>query len=188
MSVTAIDHVTVIGAGNMGHGIAEVTAIAGCDVTLRAIEGDLVEDGYEDVEWSLRKLDEKGRLDESPEEILSRVDTAVDLEEAVSHADLVVEAAPERMSIEKDLFADLDEYTDEDAILASNTSSLSTTETATATDRSGRDVGTHFFNPPVKTDLVEAIYGEETSDETAETAHDWVESIDRTPIYTSGRR
>ena len=101
----------------------------------------------------------------------------------MSHADLVVEAAPERMSIEKDLFADLDEYTDEDAILASNTSSLSTTETATATDRSGRDVGTHFFNPPVKTDLVEVIYGEETSDETAETAHDWVESIDRTPIY-----
>ena len=125
MPVTAIDHVTVTGAGNMGHGTAEVTAIAGYDVTLRDIEGDLVEDGYEDIEWSLRKLDEKGRLDESPEEILSRVDTAVDLEEAVSHADLVVEAAPEQMSIKKDLFAGLDEYTDEDAVLASRPASRS---------------------------------------------------------------
>ena len=183
MPVTAIDHVTVIGAGNMGHGIAEVTAMAGYDVTLRDIEEDLVEEGYEDIEWSLQKLSEKGRLDESPEEILSRVDTAVDLETAVSNADLVVEAAPEQMSLKKDLFADLDEYTHEDAILASNTSSLSITEIATATDRPDQVVGTHFFNPPVKMDLVEVIYGEETSDETAETAHDWVESVDKTPIY-----
>ena len=183
MALSDIERVAVIGAGSMGHGIAEVSAIAGYDVTLRDIEEELVQDGYDDIEWSLGKLAEKGFLEEDPDEILARVDTAVDLEEAVADADLVVEAAPEQMSLKKELFADLDEYTDEGAILASNTSSLSITEMATATDRPEQVLGLHFFNPPVKMDLVEVIYGEETSDETAETGYEWVESIGKTPIY-----
>ncbi|NHN57658.1 MULTISPECIES: 3-hydroxyacyl-CoA dehydrogenase/enoyl-CoA hydratase family protein [Halorussus] len=178
-----IRRVTVLGAGNMGHGITEVAAMAGYDVTMRDIEEDLVEDGYDDIEWSLEKLAEKDRLDEPVEEILGRIDTATDLEAAVSDADLVVEAAPEQMDLKKDIFGDLDEFAPDDAILASNTSSLSITEMATATSRPEDVVGMHFFNPPVKMDLVEVIYGEETDDDTAETAYEFVESLGKTPIY-----
>jgi len=180
---TDIDRVAVIGAGSMGHGIAEVAAIAGYAVTLRDIEEEIVRDGYEQIEWSLGKLAESGRLGENPDAILDRIDTAVDLESAVDDADLVIEAAPEVMDLKRDLFADLDAYTPDHTLLASNTSSLSISEIAAATDRPDQVVGLHFFNPPVKMDLVEVIYGQETADETAETAHDWVTSIDKTPIY-----
>ena len=183
MTLDTIDRVAVLGAGNMGHGITEVIAIAGYDVTMRDIKTDFIESGYEDISWSLDKLAESGRLEESPEEILDRIETTTDLEAAVSDADLVIEAAPEELDLKHEIFADLDEYTHEDAILASNTSSLPITEIATATDRPGSVVGTHFFNPPVKMDLVEVIYGEETTDETAETAYEFVESIGKTPIY-----
>ena len=183
MTMDDIDQVTVLGAGNMGHGITEVIAIAGYDVRMRDIKDEFVESGYEDIEWSLRKLGEKGRLEESPEEILERIETTTDLEAAATDADLVIEAAPEELNIKHDIFSDLDEYTDEDAILASNTSSLPITEIATATETPDRVVGMHFFNPPVKMDLVEVIYGRETSDATAETAYEFVESIDKTPIY-----
>ncbi|MFC7226428.1 3-hydroxyacyl-CoA dehydrogenase NAD-binding domain-containing protein [Salinirubellus salinus] len=183
MSLDDIDRVTVLGAGNMGHGITEVVAIAGYEVTMRDIEQDLVDDGYESIQWSLEKLSEKGLIDEDPEDVMSRVSTEVDLETAVEDADLVIEAAPEQMSLKKDIFGDLDEFTHEDCILASNTSSLSITEIATATSRPEKVCGMHFFNPPVKMDLVEVIYGEETSDETAETVYEFTEAIGKTPIY-----
>ncbi|UPV98902.1 3-hydroxyacyl-CoA dehydrogenase NAD-binding domain-containing protein [Halorussus gelatinilyticus] len=183
MTVSDIQSVTVLGAGNMGHGIAEVAAMAGYDVTMRDVEADLVEDGYDDIEWSLEKLAEKDRLDESVEEVLARIDTTTDLEAAVAEADFVIEAAPERMDLKKGIFGDLDEFAPDDAILASNTSSLSITEMATATSRPEQVVGMHFFNPPVRMDLVEVIYGEETSDDTAETAYEFVESLGKTPIY-----
>ena len=183
MHVDDIDRVTVLGAGNMGHGIAEVVAIAGYDVVLRDIEQELVEDGYEDIEWSLRKLAENDRLDERPEDILGRIDTEVDLETAVDGTDMVIEAAPEDLELKREIYADLDEYAPEHTILASNTSSLPITDIAEATDRPEQVVGTHYFNPPVKMDLVEVIYGSETADETAEAAYDFVEAIDKTPIY-----
>ena len=183
MDVSDIDRVTVLGAGNMGHGITEVVAIAGYDVTMRDVERELVEDGYESIEWSLEKLAEKRIVDEAPDEVLNRIDVEVDLETAVSDADLVIEAAPERMELKKEIFSNLDEFTSERSILASNTSSLSITEIARSTDRPEQVAGMHFFNPPVKMDLVEVIYGAETTDETAETASEFVESIGKTPIY-----
>jgi len=183
MALDDIDRVAVLGAGNMGHGITETAAIAGYDVTMRDIEQELVDDGLENIEWSVEKLHEKGRIDEDPTDVLARIDTTTDLEAAVSDVDLVIEAAPERMALKKDIFGDLDAYTPEHAILASNTSSLSITEIATATDRPGQVVGMHFFNPPVKMDLVEVIYGEQTSDETAETTYAFVESLGKEPIY-----
>ena len=149
MSLDDIDRVAVLGAGSMGHGISEVIAIAGYDVVMRDIEQDLVDEGYDSIEWSLEKLSEKGLVDEDPEEIMTRVSTEVDLETAVEDVDLVIEAAPEQMSIKKDIFGDLDEFTHEDCILASNTSSLSITEIATATDRPDQVCGMHVFNPPV---------------------------------------
>ncbi|MFB6095208.1 MAG: 3-hydroxyacyl-CoA dehydrogenase family protein, partial [Halodesulfurarchaeum sp.] len=183
MSVDDIQRVTVLGAGNMGHGITEVVAMAGYEVTMRDIEPELVEGGYEQIEWSLEKLLERGALEAPIATILDRIETTTDFEVAVSDADLVIEAVPERMDLKKEVFADLDEHTPEGAILASNTSTLSITEMATATDRPESVVGLHFFNPPVKMELVEVIYGEETADGVAETASDFVESIGKTPIY-----
>jgi len=183
MHVDDIDRVTVLGAGNMGHGITEVVAMAGYDVVMRDVEQELVEDGYEDIEWSLQKLEENDRLSEDSAEILGRIDTEVDLETAVDGTDLVIEAAPEDLELKRDIYADLDEHCPAHTVLASNTSSLPITDIAEATDRPDQVVGMHFFNPPVKMDLVEVIYGEETSDETAEAAHDFVEAMDKTPIY-----
>ncbi|WP_440008897.1 3-hydroxyacyl-CoA dehydrogenase/enoyl-CoA hydratase family protein [Halomicrococcus sp. SG-WS-1] len=183
MDVNDIENVAVLGAGNMGHGITEVVAMAGYSVTMRDVEKEFIEDGYESIEWSLQKLAEKDRLGESPETVLDRIETTVDLADAVSDADLVIEAAPEQLDLKRDIFGDLDELTPEDAVLASNTSSLSITQIAEATERPDQVVGMHFFNPPVKMDLVEVIYGEETTDATAETAYRFVEAIDKTPIY-----
>jgi len=178
----SIDSVAVLGAGNMGHGIAEVAAIAGYDVVMRDVETEIVEDGYENVEWSLGKLAEKGRLDESPEAVLDRLETTTDLDAAVADADLVIEAAPERLALKHDIFGQVDDAAPDHAILASNTSSLSITDIAEATERPDQVLGLHFFNPPVKMDLVEVIYGEETSDPTADAGYAFVESLGKTPI------
>ncbi|MFB6093676.1 MAG: 3-hydroxyacyl-CoA dehydrogenase/enoyl-CoA hydratase family protein [Halanaeroarchaeum sp.] len=183
VTIEEIEEIAVLGAGNMGHGITEVAALAGYEVTMRDIEEDIVTEGYENIEWSLEKLADAEAIDEDPETVLDRVSTTVDLEEAVADVDLVVEAAPERLDLKQDIFEDLDEMADEDALLTTNTSSLSITEIASATDRPERVVGLHFFNPPVKMDLVEVIYGEETRDEAAETAYEFVESLEKTPIY-----
>ena len=179
---SGIDRVAVIGAGSMGHGIAEVAAIGGYSVTLRDIEAELVREGYDQIEWSLGKLAESGQLGEDPEAVLDRIGTEVDLEPAVADADLVIEAAPERLDLKRELFADLDAHAPEGALLATNTSSLSITEIAAATDRPGQVLGLHFFNPPVKMALVEVIHGAETSEATAEAGRAWVESIGKTPI------
>lgn len=183
MSLEGITHVAVIGAGNMGHGIAQVVAMGGYRVTLRDIEESLVREGYESIEWSLGKLADKSQLDESVESILDRIEVEVDLETAVEDADMVIEAIPERMALKKELFEDLDESTPEHAVLASNTSSLSITDLGAVTERPERVVGTHFFNPPVKMDLVEIVYGEATSEGTIETVEAFIGSIDRTPIH-----
>ncbi|SER79126.1 3-hydroxyacyl-CoA dehydrogenase/enoyl-CoA hydratase family protein [Natrinema salaciae] len=183
MSLESIDRVAVLGAGNMGHGITEVTAMAGYDVTMRDIKDEFVDDGYESIEWSLQKLEEKEMIDESADEVLSRIETTTDLEEAVVDADLVIEAAPEDLELKHEIFGDLEEYTSGDTLLATNTSSLPITDIAEAVDTPERVLGLHFFNPPVKMDLVEVIYGEDTSDEAAEAGYEWVESIGKTPIY-----
>ncbi|APX96768.1 3-hydroxyacyl-CoA dehydrogenase/enoyl-CoA hydratase family protein [Natronorubrum daqingense] len=183
MSLDSIDRVAVLGAGNMGHGITEVTAMAGYDVTMRDIKDEFVDDGYESIAWSLEKLEEKELIDESADDVLSRIDTTTDLETAVSDADLVIEAAPENLDLKHDIFTDLEEFCDEDTLLATNTSSLPISDIAEVVDTSERVLGLHFFNPPVKMDLVEVIYGNDTSDEAAEAGYEWVESIAKTPIY-----
>ena len=183
MSHSAIDRVAVLGAGNMGHGISQVAAMAGYDVTMRDIEQDLVDDGYESIEWSLEKLAENDKLEESPSSILDRIGTTIDLETAVEDADMIVEAVPEQLELKHETFAEVDELAPPDAILASNTSSLSITKIAEVTERPDQVVGTHYFNPPVQMDLVEVIYGKETSDTTAEIAFQFVESLGKTPIY-----
>jgi len=167
----------------MGHGIAEVAAMAGYRVALRDVEREYVDDGYENVEWSLGKLAEKGRLDEDPEAVLDRVNPTTDLEVAVSDANLVIEAVPERLALKREVFAEVEGLTGEDTILASNTSSIPITDIAEAADDPGRMLGLHFFTPPVRMGLVEVVHGEETREAVAERAAEWVESVDKTPIH-----
>jgi enoyl-CoA hydratase/3-hydroxyacyl-CoA dehydrogenase len=178
-----IDRVAVLGAGNMGHGITEVAAIAGYDVVMRDVDEDVLADGSERIEWSVRKLAEKGELGSDPDAVLDRIDTTTDLERAVAGADVVIEAVPEKLALKRDVFTDLDEYTDQYALLATNTSSLSITDIAAATGNPGRVVGLHFFNPPVRIELVEVVYGEQTSDDTAARAYEFAESLGKTPIH-----
>ncbi len=180
MTLEGIDRVAVLGAGSMGHGIAEVAAIAGYEVTMRDIDQEVVDDGYDRIRWSLEKLAD--RLDEPTAAVLDRIETTTDLESAVADADLVVEAAPESLELKRDLFDDLEEATTAETLLATNTSSLPITEIAATVDAPERVLGLHFFNPPVKMDLVEVISGAETSDAAIERGVDWVESIDKTPI------
>ncbi|MCG1003264.1 MULTISPECIES: 3-hydroxyacyl-CoA dehydrogenase/enoyl-CoA hydratase family protein [Halobacterium] len=182
MGVSDIQNVTVLGAGSMGHGIAEIAAIAGYDVVLRDIERDYVDDGLEQIEWSLGKLEEKGRIEESADDVNARIEGEVDLETATENADLVVEAIPEDLDLKKDTFAEVDEYAPEDAIFASNTSGLSITAIGAATDRPEQVVGAHFFNPPVKMDLVEVVHGELTSEETLDAIHGFVDDLDKRAI------
>ena len=128
MEFDDIETIAVLGAGNMGHGIAEVAALAGYDVNLRDIKEEFVQNGYEQIEWSLEKLAEKEQItQEESENALDRVTPYVDVEDAVWDADFVIEAVPEKMDIKKDVYGDVEEHLPEEAIIATNTSSLSIT-------------------------------------------------------------
>lgn len=183
MELEDITDVTVIGAGTMGHGITQVVAMAGYDVTMRDVDESVVQEGYEQIEWSLGKLDEKGQLDEPVGTIEDRIETAVDLERALRDADLVIEATPEDIDIKHDVIRDVEASVSQDTLVASNTSSIRISDIAAVAERPENIAGMHFFNPPVKMDLVEVTYGEETADETAETVYEFAESLGKTPIY-----
>ncbi|KXB04537.1 hypothetical protein AKJ50_02295, partial [candidate division MSBL1 archaeon SCGC-AAA382A13] len=116
------------------------------------------------------------------EKTLSNIETTTDQDKGVSNADLVIEAAPEKMELKKEIFSAVDKASPKGAILSSNTSSLSIGEMAEATNRGEKFAGLHFFNPPVRMPLVEIIRHEGTSDETAETCVDYAESLDKTPV------
>ncbi len=167
----------------MGHGIAEVAALAGYDVALRDIEEEFVRDGYDQIEWSLGKLAEKDRIDEeAAEAALDRVETFVDLADSLADADVVIEVVPERMDIKKDVYGQVVEHAPEEAVFVTNTSSLSITELSEVTDRPERFCGMHFFNPPVRMDLVEVISGKHTSEDTLELIEGLAEEMDKTPV------
>ena len=183
MDVEDINTVAVLGAGNMGHGIAEVAAMAGYDVTMRDIKEEFVQNGYEQIEWSLNKLAENDQIsEEEAEAALERVTPLVDMEEACGDADVVIEAVPEQMEIKKDVYDELESVAPDDAIFATNTSSLSITELADVTERPERFGGMHFFTPPVRMQLVEVISGAETAEETLEVVEDLAEDFGKTPV------
>jgi enoyl-CoA hydratase/3-hydroxyacyl-CoA dehydrogenase len=183
MDFEDIETIAVLGAGNMGHGIAEVAALAGYEVRMRDIKEEFVQDGYDNIEWSLNKLAEKDQISESEaEETLDRVTPLVDVGDAVGQADVVIEAVPEKMEIKKDVYTEVEEYAPEEAIFATNTSSLSITELSEVTDRPEQFCGMHFFNPPVRMQLVEVITGAHTSDETLDTVEELAEAFGKTPV------
>jgi len=171
-----VETVGVVGAGTMGNGIAQVAATAGYGVVLRDIESAYVENGLEQVRSSLDRLTEKDALPTDPETIRSRITGTTDLDDLAS-ADVVVEAAVEDMEIKKGIFADLDAVVDEGVVLATNTSTLSVTEIASATDRASEVVGLHFMNPVPVMDGVEVVVGERTADAVADFAHGFAEAV-----------
>jgi enoyl-CoA hydratase/3-hydroxyacyl-CoA dehydrogenase len=183
MELDEVETIAVLGAGNMGHGIAEVAALAGYDVHLRDIKEEFVQNGYEQIEWSLGKLAEKDQIsEEEADAALDRVTPLVDLGEAVATVDVIIEAVPEKMEIKKDVYADVEANAPDHAIFATNTSSLSITELSEVTERPEQFCGMHFFNPPVRMQLVEVIAGDHSSDETLDLIEDLAEAMGKTPV------
>ncbi len=169
-----VKRVAVLGAGLMGHGIAQVAAQIGkYEVYLRDIEQRFVDNGMNMIRNSLRKFLSKGQITEAElNETLARIHPTTDLKEAVSKADLVIEAIPENIELKKATFREVDMLAPPNAIIASNTSSISITELGSATKRPEKVCGMHFFNPPQLMKLVEVIKGAKTSDETVQTVLD----------------
>jgi 3-hydroxybutyryl-CoA dehydrogenase len=179
----AINKVTVLGAGLMGNGIAQVCAQAGYEVIMRDIEDRFVENGMNTIKKNLERSVSKGKMSEDDmKAILGRLTGVVDIKEALKDPDLVIEAAPEIMDLKKSIFAEVDELAPEKTLLASNTSSLSVTEMASATKRPEKFIGMHFFNPVPMMKLVELISGFLTSDETLETIKELTEKLGKTGV------
>jgi len=166
-----VEKVTVLGAGLMGHGIAQVAAqVAKYEVALRDIKKEFLDSGMNMIKGSLQKFLQKGVVSEKDmKETLSRIHPTLDMKEAVADAKLIIEAVPEKIELKKSVLKEVDGVAERDAIIASNTSSISITELASATRRPENFCGMHFFNPPQLMKLVEIIRGAKTSDATVNT-------------------
>jgi len=172
-----IETVGVVGAGTMGNGIAQVAATAGYDVLMRDIEPEYVESGLDAVDESLSRLVANDTITETEKtDAQARLTGTTDLGR-LAEADVVIEAAVEKMDIKQDIFADLDAVVDDDVVLATNTSTLSITTIAAATDRAQQVVGLHFMNPVPVMKGVEVVTGEKTTDAVTDLAHEFAEAL-----------
>ncbi len=181
-----IRRIAVLGAGTMGHGIAQVAAMSGYDVLIRDIKQEFLDNGIGRIRASLDKFVKKGKItSEEKERILSRIRATLDLKEAVKEADFIIEAVPEIYDIKAETFREVDKEAPEHAILATNTSSLPITELAAITSRPDRFVGMHFFNPPQLMKLVEVVRGNKTSDETVKITRDLAISMGKEPVVVA---
>ena len=174
--------IVVIGGGTMGLDIAQVFAKKGFDVVVRDISDEIIQKSEARLNKSLDKLVSKGKLDEAGKKaITDKMTFTTDLN-AAADADLVVEAAIEKLEIKKSIFADLDKICKPETILATNTSSISITAIAAATQRPDKFIGMHFFNPATVMKLVEVIRGAHTSDETFNTIAELAKAIGKEPV------
>ena len=166
-----VKRVCVLGAGLMGHGIAQVCAQTGkFEVNMRDIEQRFIDNGMKMIKDSLQRFVKKGTITEAEsKEILNRIHPTLDVKEAVQNVDLVIEAVTENPPLKKAVLAKADKYAPPHAVIASNTSSISITEIGAATKRAEKVCGMHFFNPPQLMRLIEIVRGLKTSDETVET-------------------
>jgi len=178
-----VKKITVLGSGIMGHGIAQVCAMAGYNVTLRDIESSLLDKALEKVKWSLSKLVEKQKITQiEADRIFYRITPEVDLELSLRDTDLLIEAVPEDLGLKKKVYTDVDKFAEEKTVYASNTSTLPITEMAALTGRPERFIGLHFFNPPQLMRLVEIIPGRNTNQNTIDTALDFVMRVGKEPV------
>ena len=177
-----IKTIGVVGAGTMGNGIAQVAAAAGYDVIMSDIDEKFVQGGIKSIDKFLTKSVEKGKMTaEAKAAVLGKIKGTTKLED-MKDADFVVEVVPEIMDIKLKTFKALDEITKKDAILSTNTSSMSITEIANATSRPEKVCGMHFFNPVPLMRLVEVIRGFHTNDETIAVALDLSKKFGKEPI------
>ena len=183
MKTEDVKKIAMIGAGDMGHGIAACCLLGGYTVVLRDIDQKFVDRGIAGIKNSFTKFKEKGKITpETYEDALARLIPMVDLESAVKEADFIIEAVPEKLELKKSVFAELDKYAPKRAILASNTSNISITEIAKATDRPDRVIGYHFFNPAVLMKLVEVTKGAQSSDESIRIGYEIAKKIGKVPV------
>ena len=178
-----IKNITVLGSGIMGHGIAQVSAMAGYNVTLRDIEQQFLDKAISKIRWSLDKLVSKEKISKDEgDKIISRIKLVVDLRDAVHDCDLVIEAVPEIMELKKKVYTELDKVAGDQVIFASNTSTLPITEIANIVSSPEKFIGIHFFNPPQLMKLVEVIPGQKTSDKVVNLTIDFVKSVKKIPV------
>jgi enoyl-CoA hydratase/3-hydroxyacyl-CoA dehydrogenase len=181
--VTEINKITVLGSGIMGHGIAQISAMAGFEVTLRDVDTKFLDSAMSKIKWSLDKLVEKQKITQADSEtIYSRIHPVVDLKQALSGADLLIEAVPEDMELKKKVYLDVDKHSDSKTIYASNTSTLPISEISSLTNRSTRFIGLHFFNPPQLMKLVEVIPGITTDQQIVKVGMDFVKRVGKEPV------
>ncbi len=178
-----IKKITVLGSGIMGHGIAQVSAMAGYNVVLRDIEQQFLDKAMEKIRWSLDKLVSKQKISqEEGQKIFERITPIVDLATALKDCDLMIEAVPEIMDLKKKVYSEVDKVAENKTVFASNTSTLPITEIANTTTRPERFIGIHFFNPPQLMKLVEVIPGQKTSKELIDTTINFVKSVSKEPV------
>lgn len=178
-----MQHISVVGAGQMGNGIAHVFAMSGYQVQLIDISAEALEKALATIHKNLDRMIKKERITEADKAAaLGRLTTTTDLPKGVSQADLVVEAATENMDLKLKIFTQLDTHAPASTILASNTSSISITKIASATKRPEQVIGMHFMNPVPIMKLVEVIRGYATSDEVTSTIMELSRKIGKTPV------
>jgi 3-hydroxybutyryl-CoA dehydrogenase len=178
-----IERITVIGGGTMGNGIAHVCAQSGRSVTLVDVSADVLENAVLTIGKNLDRQVKKERIDEAEKDaILARISVEQDLPIGVADAQVVIEAVPERMELKERIFRTLSQAAPADAILATNTSSISITAIAAFTDRAEQVIGMHFMNPVPVMKLIEVIRGLATSDETTDAVMNLSRDLGKTPV------
>jgi 3-hydroxybutyryl-CoA dehydrogenase len=181
-----IKKVGVLGCGLMGSGIAQVGAMAGCDVTVLEAEQKFLDKGFAGIEKSLAKFAEKGTLKEAPDAVRARLKGTLKKED-LAGSDLIIEAIIENLDEKRKMYAALDAIVKKDAIFASNTSSLSITELMTSTQRPERFIGLHFFNPVPLMKLVEVVRTIATAPDVYESAYQFALRLGKVPVRTSDK-
>jgi enoyl-CoA hydratase / 3-hydroxyacyl-CoA dehydrogenase len=178
-----INQITVLGSGIMGHGIAQISAMAGYNVNLRDIEQSFLDKAMDKIKWSINKLVEKQKITPTEaENIINRIHPLVDLEQSLKGSNLVVEAVPEDLNLKKKVYEELEKFATDDMIFASNTSTLPISEISSFTSRPDKFIGLHFFNPPQLMPLVEIIPGLKTEQQVTELAINLVNEVNKTAI------
>lgn len=178
-----IQAISVLGAGTMGHGIAQICARAGLKVNLYDQKEEFVQGGLERIKKFLQgSIERKKITPEAADALLSRIQGTTQLENAVKNADLIIEAIPEDMKLKKELFKEISVYCQKESILASNTSTLSITEIASVTGKPEKVIGMHFFNPVQIMRPLEVVKGVLTADDTVGIIKNLALKLEKTPI------
>jgi 3-hydroxybutyryl-CoA dehydrogenase len=181
-----IKRVGVLGCGLMGSGIAQVSAMAGFDVTVLEVEQKFLDKGFAGIEKSLAKFAEKGTIQETPQAIRARLKGTTNRQD-LADCDIVIEAIIENVQQKRDMYASIDGIVKKDAIFATNTSSISVTELMASTKRPERFIGLHFFNPVPLMKLVEVVKTIATAPDVYETAYEFGKKLGKVPVRTSDK-